>query len=144
MGTTVALRIASILSLLTAAGHTLGGRSSWSPVGENDTLRAMQSFHMNVFGVSRTYHDFFMGFGYSISIYLLLQTVVLWLLASLTKRDLKSARPFIAAFLLASVALVILSWVFIFPIPAACFALVTVCLVVSYVLALRSQRPARV
>ncbi len=59
MGTTIALRIASVLSLLIAAGHTLGGRSSWSPVGENDTLRAMRSFHMDVFGVSRTYHDFF-------------------------------------------------------------------------------------
>jgi len=94
MGTTIALRIASILSLLTGAGHTLGGRSPCSPVGENDTLRDMQSFHMDVFGVSRTYYDFFMGFGNSISIYMPLQAVVLWLLADLAKRDRKSARPF--------------------------------------------------
>ena len=139
MGTTIALRIASILSLLTAAGHSLGGRSSWSPAGVNDTLRDMQSFHMDVFGVSRTYYDFFMGFGHSISIYMLLQAVLLWLLAGLAKRELKSVRPFIAAFLLASFALVLVSWIFIFPIPAACFALVTVCLAVSYVLALRSR-----
>ena len=138
----IALRIASILSLLTAVGHTLGGRSSWSPVGENDTLRDMRSFHMDVFGVSRTYHDFFMGFGYSISIYMLLQAAVLWLLASLAKRDLASVRPFIAAFLLASVALVIVSWMFIFPVPAAFSASITVCLVVSYAFALKSARPS--
>ena len=142
MGTTIALRIASVLSLLTAAGHTLGGRSSWSPVGENDTLRAMRSFHMDVFGASRTYHDFFLGFGYSLSIYLLLQAVLLWLLASLAKRDLKSARPFIGAFLLASAALVIVSWVFIFPVPAAFSASVTICLIVSYALALKSHGPS--
>ena len=141
MGTTIALRIASILSLLTAAGHTLGGRSSWSPAGENDTLRNMQSFHMDVFGVSRTYYDFFMGFGHSISIYMLLQAVVLWLLAGLAKRDLMSTRPFIVAFLVASFALVLISWIFIFPIPAICFALVTACLIVSYVLAARSHSP---
>ena len=141
MGTTLALRIASILSLLTAAGHTLGGRSSWSPVGENDTLRDMRSFHMNVFGVSRTYHDFFMGFGYSLSIYMLLQAVALWLLASLAKRDLATARPCIVVFLLASVGLVLVSWIFIFPVPAAFSALVTICLVVSYVLALKSDHP---
>jgi hypothetical protein len=138
MGTTIALRIASILSLLTAAGHTLGGRSSWSPVGENDTLRDMRSFHMQVFGVSRTYHDFFMGFGLSLSIYLLLQAVVLWLLASLAKRDPKIVRPFIAAFLLASVALVLVSWMFIFPVPAAFSASVTVCLLVAYIQAQKS------
>ena len=127
------------MSLLTAGGHTLGGRSSWSPPGVNDTLRDMQSYHMDVFGVSRTYYDFFMGFGHSISIYMLLQAVVLWLLASLAKRDLKSVRPFIAAFLLASFALVLVSWIFIFPIPAACFAMVTVCLMISYGLALKSH-----
>jgi hypothetical protein len=141
MGTIIALKIASILSLLTAAGHTLGGLSSWSPAGANDTLRDMQSFHMDVFGVSRTYYDFFMGFGHSISIYMLLQAVLLWLLAGLAKRDLRSARPFIAAFLVASFALALVSWIFIFAIPAACFALVTACLAVSYVLSLRSQRP---
>jgi hypothetical protein len=142
MGTTIALRIASILSLLTAAGHTLGGSSSWSPLGENNTLRNMQSFHMDVFGVSRTYYDFYMGFGHSISIYMLLQAVVLWLLASLAKRDITSVRPFIATFTLASLALATVSWIFIFAIPAACFASVTVCLMFSYVLALKSRAPA--
>jgi hypothetical protein len=130
------------LSSLTAAGHTLGGRSSWSPAGANDTLRAMRTFHMDVFSVSRTYYNFFMGFGHSISIYIPLQAVLLWLLAGLAKRDLASVRPFIATFLLASLALLIVSWIFIFPVPAACFASVTVCLLISYVLSLKSRAPA--
>ncbi len=143
MGTTIALRIASILSLLTAVGHTLGGRSSWSPVGENDTLRDMRSFHMNVFGADRTYHDFYMGFGHSLSIYLLLQAVLLWLLASLAKRDLAAARPFMAAFLAASIGLALVSWMFIFLVPTLCSASVAICLIIACVLALKTPRPAQ-
>ena len=39
--TTLFLRIASIISLLFATGHTLGGLKKWSPMGDNEVLRAM-------------------------------------------------------------------------------------------------------
>src|SRR5215475_5270067 len=32
------LRVSAIASLLFAAGHTLGSRSSWSPTGENEVF----------------------------------------------------------------------------------------------------------
>jgi hypothetical protein len=85
MSLTIVLRIAAVISLLFAAGHTYGGRSSWSPIGETDTLRAMREFHMVISGVSRTYHDFYVGFSYSLSVFMLLQAVFLWLLADLGK-----------------------------------------------------------
>jgi hypothetical protein len=33
MSTSLLLRIASVISVLFAAGHTLGGRKAWSPQG---------------------------------------------------------------------------------------------------------------
>ena len=35
------LRVSSIISVLFATGHSLGGRQSWSPAGETEVLRAM-------------------------------------------------------------------------------------------------------
>ena len=46
------LRIASIITLLIAAGHSSGGLGFWSPAGETDVLRAMRSFHFDAAGVS--------------------------------------------------------------------------------------------
>ena len=77
MTTTLLLRIASVISLLFTAGHTLGGRKQWSPMGGNDVLRAMTDVRFDTMGVSRSYLDFFMGFGWSISVFMLMQTVLL-------------------------------------------------------------------
>jgi len=49
MTTSLLLRVASIISLLFAAGHTLGGRNAWSPAGENNVLQAMRTVRFDVF-----------------------------------------------------------------------------------------------
>ena len=76
MTTARLLRIASVISLLFAAGHTLGGSDAWSPLGETEVLKSMRSFRFDVFGVSRTYLDFYLGFGFTLSVYLLLQAIL--------------------------------------------------------------------
>src|SRR6185369_3743946 len=81
MTTTLWLRISSIVSLLFAAGHTLGGFQEWSPVGDNPVLRSMKDVHFDTMGVNRSYFDFYMGFGWSISVILLMQAILLWQLA---------------------------------------------------------------
>jgi len=135
MNATIALRITSIISLLLAAGHTLGGRSSWSPGGETETLRAMRAFHMNVFGVNRSYHDFYMGFGYSLSVLLLLQTVLLWQLAELARTQPQTVRPLLLVFLVASLASALVAWELLFPVPVAFLLAVSAGLAWSYFLA---------
>lgn len=126
------LRIASILTLLLAAGHTAGGLSFWSPSGETEVLRAMRSFHFDAGGVSRTYLDFYLGFGFTISVYLFMQAVALWQLASIAKSDALRVRPLIGSFLLASVASAVLAWKFIFVVPVVSFTAVTVCLGLAF------------
>jgi hypothetical protein len=112
------LRIASIISFLFAVLHTLGGAHSWSPVGETDVLRAMRSYHFDAGGASRTYLDFYLGLGFTVGLFLLLQAVVLWQLATLAKVDSVRLRPMIASFFVASVVCAFLSWKFIFVLPA--------------------------
>jgi len=122
------LRAASVLSSLLAAAHTLGARKGWSPAGETEVLQAMRSQPMDVMGVRRTFFDFYLGFGFTISVYLLLQAVLLWLLAGLARADPVRARPFVAAIFAASLGSTLVACQFIFAVPAVSSAAITVTL----------------
>ncbi len=137
MHSTLFLRIASVISFLFAAGHTLGGRKSWSPPGETEVLRAMRAFRFDVEGVSRTYWDFYLGFGYSITVYLLLQAVLLWQLATIAKADPLRVRPLIGSFFLATVASAFVAWRFIFPVPVVFSVALAACLGAAFVVSRR-------
>ena len=135
MTTTVLLRIASVISLVFTAGHTLGGLRKWSPMGENEVLKAMTDVRFDTMGANRSYLDFFMGFGWSISVLMLLQTVLLWQLASLARADPARVRPMIAVFALATLAAGVIAWRFIFPIPALFSSALLIVLLAAYVVA---------
>ena len=96
MTTTLFLRIASVISLIFTLGHTAGGLRKWSPMGENEVLKAMTAVHFDTMGTNRSYLDFYMGFGWSISVAMLMQTVLLWQMASLARTNAASVRPMIA------------------------------------------------
>lgn len=132
MTTTLWLRISAVVSLLFTAGHTMGGLSRWSPTGDNAALQAMSTVPFETMGASRTYLDFFMGFGWSISVAMLLQTILLWQLASLARTDAVRVRPLIAVFALATAASGVIAWRFIFPLPALFSAVLVVCLIVAF------------
>ena len=112
-----ALRTASVITLLFAAGHTLGGLQSWSPPGETQVLQGMRSFRFDADGVSRSYWDFYIGFGLMISVFLTAQSIVLWQLAALTKKDATLVRPILAVFFISVVAIAALAWLFFFAVP---------------------------
>ena len=122
------LRAAAVLSVLLAAGHSAGGLKSWSPIGESDVLRAMRSFRMDAQGVQRSYLDFYLGFGWSLSVYLILQAVLLWQIATLDKVSPASARPMIAVFVIANALGAVVAEQFIFAIPMAFFLAIAGCL----------------
>jgi len=118
MTTTLLLRIASVISLLFTLGHSLGGLKKWSPMGDNEVLRAMTAVRFDTMGASRTYLDFYMGFGWSLTVAMIMQTVLLWQMASLAQTNPAGVRPMIAIIALATVAGGVISWRFLFPIPA--------------------------
>jgi len=135
MTTTLLLRIASVISLVFTAGHTLGGLRKWSPMGENEVLKAMTDVRFDTMGANRSYLDFFMGFGWSISVFMLLQTILLWQIASLAGADPERVRPMIAVFDLTTVASGLIAWRFIFPVPALFSSALLIVLLAAYLVA---------
>ncbi len=135
MTATLWLRISSVIALLFAAGHTLGGLKYWSPMGENPVLKSMRDVHFETMGVSRSYLDFYMGFGYSLTVAQVMQAVLLWQLATLARSGSRQVRPMIAVIALANLVGAVIAWRFILPIPAM-FALVLLAsLALAYVAA---------
>lgn len=111
------LRTASILTVLFAAGHTLGGLQSWSPAGDTEVLRAMRQFQFEADGVTRTYWEFYIGFGLMISVFLLVQAVMLWQLAAISRKDPLQVRPMLVTILLGCAANGALSLKLFFAVP---------------------------
>jgi hypothetical protein len=71
---------------------------------------------------------FYIGFGISISVFLLAQGVVLWQLATLAKHDLARVRPILVVFLIAVIANAVLSWKVFFPVPLGFEVAIAACL----------------
>lgn len=133
--TTPFLRIASIISLIFTLGHAAGGLRKWSPMGDNEVLRAMTAVRFNTMGASRSYLDFYLGFGWSIAVAMLMQTVLLWQMASVARTNPASVRPMIAVIGLATVASGVIAWRFIFPVPALFSSALVIVLTAAFVVA---------
>ena len=69
-------RIASVLLLLFAIGHTLGFRQTNPEWGVGPLIDSMRSIHFDAQGFSRTYWDFFSAFGLFFSVFLLFTAVL--------------------------------------------------------------------
>lgn len=128
MKTPLLLRTASVIVLLFAVGHTLGGMESWSPPGNTVVLESMKTFRFDASGVTRSYWDFYVGFGLFISVFLLAQAVLIWQLAAIAAVDLARARPLVLCLFLTYLGCAVLSWRFIFAAPVALSLATALCL----------------
>jgi len=133
--TTLLLRIASVISLIFTAGHTMGGLKQWSPMGDNSVLKSMTDVRFDTMGANRSYLDFFMGFGWSISVLMLMETILLWQLAALATTEPARLRPIIAVIALATAGTGVIAWRFIFPVPALFSAVLAIALGFAYFVA---------
>src|SRR5690349_24210425 len=125
-------RIAAVLLLLFAAGHTLGFRQSDPKWGVDALLASMQSIHFDVQGFSRTYWDLFVGAGFFVSVFLLFAAVLAWQLGGLSAEALGLMRPTAWALALCFLAVTILSWRYFFSLPIVFLTLITVCLAAAW------------
>lgn len=140
MKTSTFLRIASIITLFYFAGHTSG--IPWTPDTGSESLKvidAMKGHTFDVVGSTRTYWDFYFGFGVIISLFLLMQAVVLWQLASLAKTDARRVRPIVASFLIAFIINTVLAWKYFFVIPLVTSIAISICLLFAFLTAGRSK-----
>jgi hypothetical protein len=135
MTTTVWLRISSVIALLCAAGHTLGGLKYWSPMGDNPVLQAMRASHFNTMGANRSYFDFYMGFGHALSVAQVMLAILLWQLASLARTNALTVRPMIVVIAVATVVTGVIAWHFIFPVPALFYLVLAASLGMAFAVA---------
>ena len=140
MKASVWYRIASVLLLLFAIGHTLGFRQIDPEWGVASLIDSMRSIHFNAQGFSRTYWDFFSAFGLFFSVFLLFAAVLAWQLGGLPAEILLRVRPIAWALAVCFVAVTILSWIYAFTTPIVFSAAITVCLIAG---AWLSAKPAR-
>jgi len=88
----------------------------------------MRSTHFYIMGFSRTYWDFYIGFGLFVSVFLLLAVVLAWQLGRLPPESLALMRGTAWAFALCFAAITVLSWKYFFVIPIVFSVVITLCL----------------
>ena len=121
-------RIAAVLLLFFALGHTLGFRESDPSWGVDALLSSMRSIHFDVQGFSRTYWDFFVAAGFSVGVFYLFAAVLAWQLGGLPAETLGGMRITVWALALSFAAITVVSWRYLFIIPIVFSAVITVCL----------------
>jgi hypothetical protein len=121
-------RIAAVLLLLFAVGHTLGFRESDPIWGVDALLSSMRSIHFDVQGFNRTYWDLFVAAGFSVGVFYLFAAILAWQLAGLPVATLALMRGTAWAFALSFAAITVVSWMYLFLIPVAFSIAITVCL----------------
>jgi hypothetical protein len=122
-------RIASVLLLLFAIGHTLGFRQINPEWGVGSLIDSMRSIRFDAQGFSRTYWDFFSAFGLFFSVFLLFAAVLAWQLAGLPAETFARMRRTAWALAICFAAVTALSLKYAFTTPIVFSTIITMCLI---------------
>jgi hypothetical protein len=122
-------RIAAVLILLLDAGHTSG--FPWSDPKWAVDLSSMRSTHFDILGFSRTYWDFYVGFGLLFTVLLLLAAILAWQLGGLPANTRALMRGTAWTLALCFAAITVLSWRYFFIVPIVFSIVITLCLIAA-------------
>jgi hypothetical protein len=129
MRTVIFLRIASVLTFIHAALHTIGGVFGGAAPGvQQATVAVMKANEFEVMGVMRSYWNFYMGLGLVVSVFLTVEAVVFWQLGSLAKTEALRLRPVLATFLVGYLCAAGVSYRYFFAAPVITEILIALCL----------------
>ena len=129
MNATLMYRIASVLLVLFAAGHTFGFMSFKPSNPEALAVRdAMNNVHFQVRGADFSYGGFYTGFGLTITVYLLFCAFLAWHLGAVARVNPDAVGALGWVFVAVQVASVVLSWLYFSAAPAILSGLVAICL----------------
>jgi hypothetical protein len=121
-------RIAAVLLLLFAVGHTLGFRQSDPTWGVDALLASIRSIHFDVQGFNRSYWDIFVAAGFCVGVFYLFAAILAWQLGGLPAATLALMRGTAWAFVLCFAAITVVSWRYLFILPIAFSIVITLCL----------------
>jgi hypothetical protein len=131
MKASIFYRMASVLIVLFAVGHTVGFRKSDPQWRVDALLASMKSIQFDTQGFNRTYWDFFTGFGLFVSVFLVLAALLAWQLGGLSPSQLGDLRVFAWALAICFVGVTILSWRYFFLIPIVFSAVISLLLIAA-------------
>jgi hypothetical protein len=121
-------RIAAVLLLFFAVGHTLGFRQSDPAWGVDTLLGSMRAIHFDIQGFSRTYWDLFIAAGFSVGVFYLFAAALAWQLGALQAETLAVMRVIVWAFALCFAAITVVSLRYLFILPIVFSVVITACL----------------
>jgi len=121
-------RIAAVLLVLFAAGHTLGFSQSDPTWGVEAVVGSMRSIHFDVQGFHRSYWDFFVAAGFTVGVFYLFAAILAWQLGGLPAATLSLMSHTAWAFALCFAAITVVSCIYLFIIPIAFSIVITLCL----------------
>jgi hypothetical protein len=129
MNATLLYRIAAVLLILFALGHTLGFLSFKPPTAEGLAVReAMNNVAFEFRGAKYTYGNFYKGFGLMITAYLVFSAFLSWHLGGLASAQPRSVGMLGWAFVVVQSTCLALSVAYFFLLPALFSSAVIVCL----------------
>ena len=136
------LRAASILTLIHAILHTIGG--VYSPPEPGAQQIAVDVMKANVFplmGHTRSMWAFYHGMGLAVTIFLTLEAVVFWVLGNLVRDSDADLRDILVVFVIGYMALAANSLRYFFYAPVIVELIIAGCLVMAI---LSARNPRRV
>ncbi len=128
MSATLLYRIASVVLVLFALGHSAGFLRLKPPTAEGLAVRdSMDRVQFHVRGATFSYGRFYRGFGLSITAYLLFTAFLAWQLGTLARTP-ASIGAIAWGFVALQLATLILSWMYFSAAPTVLSGVVVVCL----------------
>jgi hypothetical protein len=128
MKATVLYRIACVLLILFAVGHTVGFLTFKAPSPEARAVwDTMNNVHFHVRSGSFSYGDFYIGFGLFVSAYMLFSAFLAWHLGALAGKNPQAIGALGWALFAVQVASLVLSWIYFSAPPVVFSALVAAC-----------------
>ncbi|MGA2347176.1 MAG: hypothetical protein ABSF93_14275 [Candidatus Sulfotelmatobacter sp.] len=121
-------RVAAVLLLFFAVGHTLGFRQSDPQWGVDALLGSMRSIHFEVQGFTRTYWEIFEAAGFSVGVFYVFAAILAWQLGGLPAATLALMRGTAWAFALCFAAITVVSWKYLFLLPIVFSIVIALCL----------------
>ena len=121
-------RIASVLLILFGLGHQIGFRQVDPQWGVDSIIGAMKTTQFQVQGMTRTYWDFFSGFGFFVTVLLFFAAILAFQLGGLPREILRSLSLVTWSFAVTFVIIAILTWRYFFIAPLVFSILVALCL----------------
>jgi hypothetical protein len=123
------LRIASGLTFIHAALHTIGGVFGKIPPGPAAVaVAAMKANQFTFMGSIRSFWDFNRGYGLGLTIFLTAESILMLQMSFLARTNARRLRPMMATFLVAYAVFAINSYVYFFAGPVIAELLIAACL----------------